>query len=211
MNPWAKGLFLLNKTLDKGVSTLNNFLETKVFNNEKNDAIVPYTSMTADLKPQFVSSFSGLNLLHIDVTIPTANLSGVTGNNIVHDKILELLKQNFKLSTSNFTLDGLPEYNALTYNLFPLIPNVVNRQQNNLLNDDNIKMFVDPNSFTANITSGSEVSYNIYQENIDDIVISYDFPGIEDSYLQEKNSNLAYKNTFTFTPPKEFFGNCIRF
>ena len=205
MNKWVKGLFFLNKVLDKGVSFFNNFLEQKVFNGEKNDAIVPYTSMTADLNSKYVSSFTGLNLLHIDATLPTANVSGVTGNELVHDKIIELLKQNFKSNTSNFTLDGLPDYNPLTYNLFPELPKASSKQSGSKA-DENLKMVIDPNSFTANITSGSEVTFNIYQENLDDILISYDYPDMEDSFLQEKSSNLVYKNSFTFTVPKEFFG-----
>jgi Secretion system C-terminal sorting domain len=56
------------------------------------------------------------------------------------------------------------------------------------------------------MTSGSDVTFNIYQENIDDILISYDYPDMGDGFLQEKTTGLQFKNTFTFKVPQEFFG-----
>jgi hypothetical protein len=205
LNPWLKALFLLNKGLDKGVKGLNDFLKEKVFNGETNDMIVPNSSMTADLESQYVSPLTGLNICHID-TQDILNSSGVTANPIVHERIFDLLKQNFKSPTSNFTLDGIKNYKPLSYNnFFPELKKVTSKQSKLKINEDK-KLVIDPNSFTANMTSGSDVTFNIYQENIDDILISYDYPDMEDGFLQEKTTGLQFKNTFTFKVPEEFFG-----
>lgn len=65
---------------------------------------------------------------------------------------------------------------------------------------------IDPTSFTGDKASGSTISFNIVQQNIDKINLTYDL-GTGMSFLETRVAPLAQSNNFTFPIPKDFIGN----
>ncbi|WP_310557422.1 hypothetical protein, partial [Flavobacterium sp.] len=170
---------------------------------ETNDLIVPKSSMEAGLDSRFVSNIVGQNIGHIaDVDI-LGNSSGVTTNPEVQNRIFELLKQNFKSSTTNFTIGGFnpPE---LTYNFLPNLNFGYINRNNNDTNDKSL--VINPTSLTGTINPGNVITFDVIQQNLDKIIISYDYSGSDNVYIFKKVGNLTTTNTFTFTIPQEFIG-----
>lgn len=186
--------------LDQGVNSLSDFVKY-LYGNETNDLVVPGSSMKAGLASQYVSTLPGENIAHSNIAINP----GVTESVPVHDRILELLKQNPTAPNSNFTLNGLNPP-ALTYNFFPNLPAApLNRE--NAMDNLNKKILINPESFPSVMASGDVVNFKVYQENIDKIMIAYQYEGIEDIFICRKVAGLSFENTFTFTIPQEFIGN----
>lgn len=94
----------------------------------------------------------------------------------------------------------------MTYNFLPNLPPASSNRQNV---NDNIdkKIVINPESFPTVMTSGDAVTFKVYQENLDKIMITYQYPGIEDVFVYRKVSGLAFENTFAFTIPQEFLEN----
>jgi hypothetical protein len=182
--------------LDQGVQSLSDFVKY-LYGNETNDVVVPSSSMKAGLNPQYISTLPGENIAHSNITINP----GVTESIPVHDRIYSLLKQNPNSSSSNFTKNGVNPP-ALTYNFLPNLPPAPPSSQDNV----DKKIVINPESFPAVMASGDAVTFKVYQENLDKIMITYQYPGIEDIFVYRKTTGLAFENTFAFTIPQEFFG-----
>jgi Palmitoyl protein thioesterase/Secretion system C-terminal sorting domain len=198
--------------LTDGVKFGSDFIKKDIFNNETNDFIVPNTSMKAGLDDKYVSPFTGINMSHSKLKIVGNNIikldtDFVVGNPMVCDRLFELLKQNFKNTDSNFTFGGITN-NPLTYNLFP---NFKGLSANRISNSSNIsntvsKIFIDSKSIKLDLISGETTTFDVYQENIDQITMTYQYSGIEDVYMAEKNETLGFKNSFAIDVPKETIG-----
>lgn len=185
--------------LDQGVQSLSDFVKY-LYGNNTNDVVVPTPSMKAGLGPQYVSTLPGENIAHSNITINP----GVTESVPVHDRIYALLKQNPNSSSSNFTKNGVNPP-PMTYNFLPNLSPAPPSIQNTADNVDK-KIVINPESFPAVMNSGDAVTFKVYQENLDKIMITYQYPGIEDVFVYRKVSGLAFENTFAFTIPQEFFG-----
>ncbi|MGH2664267.1 T9SS type A sorting domain-containing protein [Flavobacterium sp.] len=185
--------------LDQGVQSLSDFVKY-LYGNQTNDVVVPSSSMKAGLNSQFISTLSGENIAHSNITINP----GVTESIPVHDRIYTLLKQNPNASNSNFTKNGVTPP-ALTYNFLPNLPPASSNRLDAADNSDK-KIVINPESFPTLMNSGDAVTFKVYQENLDKIMIAYQYPGIEDIFLCRKVTGLAFENNFTFNIPQEFFG-----
>lgn len=186
--------------MDDGVQGASDFVKY-LYNGETNDAIVPNSSMRAGLNEPYVSPFTGENIAHID-TGNFANSSGVTVNLGVKETVYSFLK--LKHNNNRFTTSGLTPP-ALTYNLFPGFAGLQNRETRR--DTPAGKIVIDPNSFTAALTSGNTVSFKVYQEQLDKMIITLEYPNDpENVSVLTKSTGLALRNEFTFTIPAESFG-----
>ena len=201
--------FVLNKVPGK-----TDEVVSLVFNGETGDLIVPTSSMRAGLAPQYMSTFADDNIAHIDLDfVPDAwKYAGVTNSRSVDTRIFELLKQNVHDSgTSNFTKDGYNppalEYSFLKDESFQISsPKLAQKKQNNSTSAS--KIYVDPLSFPENIRIDDEITFDVYQENIDRIMVTYD-EFTSEVMLYEEIEGPEFKNEFTFKIPEELYGKMM--
>jgi hypothetical protein len=207
----VEGIVIVSK--DVLPPTIDGFMEY-VFNGEANDFVVPESSMKANLDSKYISTFPDDNIMHVDLLgieepLKGTNWSGVLNNTKVNEKLFELLKQDFNSSTTNFTKNGISKYTELPYNFLPgFIGFSSNKSSKKLLkNEEKVgKILIDPESFSSNMYPGETVSFDIYQENLDEIVVTHDYPYLNDMVIGEKTSGLSFKNTLFFDIPEEFVG-----
>ncbi|MFC7773877.1 T9SS type A sorting domain-containing protein [Flavobacterium sp. GCM10027622] len=186
--------------MDDGVQGASDFVRY-LYNGETNDAIVPNSSMRTGLNEPYVSPFTGENIAHID-TGGIANSSGVTVNLGVKESVYSYLK--LKHNNNRFTTGGIAPP-ALTYNLFPGFAGLPNRPSQRTVTPG--KIVIDPNSFSAPLTSGSTVTFKVYQEDLDKMIITLEYPNdSENVAVLTKSTGLALRNEFTFTIPSESLG-----
>jgi Secretion system C-terminal sorting domain/Palmitoyl protein thioesterase len=193
--------FALN-TLPQGADAFLNYIY-----NGPSDAIVPRASMRANLADQFVSTFDGQNVCHVD-TGNFLNSSGVTTNAEIQGSIFLKLKQKFNLqnSNTNFTKEGITAPLGLNYTFLAGFQGQTLRQANNTVN--NSKVLIHPNSFIPELKSGVNTTFDVYQENVDKIMIEITSNKDENNtFFYEREVNLEFKNTFTFQVPANIFGN----
>jgi hypothetical protein len=187
--------------------SVDDFLST-VYNGPS-DGIVPRASMRAGLEDKFVSSFSNLNVCHVD-TKNLGNSSGVTANLEIQASVFNKFKQNFDDDVnSNFTKNGIQNPPSLSYTfLAGFQGQSLNRVAENAPNILNSKIVINPNSFSPNLSTGLLSTFDVYQENVDNIVVYINSKKDEaNGYYLEKSSNIEFRNTFTFNVPNEIFGN----
>lgn len=65
---------------------------------------------------------------------------------------------------------------------------------------------INPNSFTGDKTSGNTISFDIIQQNIDEIDLTYELLGTDSASFETRVAPLAQSNSFTFPIPKDFIG-----
>ncbi|MBF02139.1 MAG: hypothetical protein CMP76_02465 [Flavobacterium sp.] len=171
-----------------------------------NDFVVPRPSMRANLDDQFVSAFPGYNIAHSTLEEKLENPENVViFSSAVHSEVFEKLKQNFDDSNSNFTKQGIPSYQGLNYTFLAGFQGQTNRQSENLTN--NSKIVIHPNSFSSALLSGTTVTFDVYQEDIDNIIMEINSKKKSDiSFFLQKNDNLLFQNTFTFEIPTDLDG-----
>ncbi|WP_310555575.1 hypothetical protein, partial [Flavobacterium sp.] len=193
--------FALN-TLPQGADAFMSYIY-----NGPSDAIVPRASMRANLADQFVSTFDGQNVCHVD-TGSFLNSSGVTTNAEIQGSIFLKLKQKFNLqnSNTNFTKEGITAPLGLNYTFLAGFQGQTLRQANNTVN--NSKVLIHPNSFIPELKSGVNTTFDVYQENVDKIMIEITSNKDEDNtFYYEREVNLEFKNNFSFQVPANIFGN----
>ncbi|PQL93040.1 DUF7379 domain-containing protein, partial [Apibacter adventoris] len=195
-----------------------NVLEN-LYDNQSNDYVVPTSSMNAGLSEKYTSEFP--DLMHIE--FPTFKIEGITKSLEIQNEIIELLKQDVRSESGSFSQNIQPKeikYNFLSD--FKLDENKKNES----------KLAINPKSFISNslnLSPGDKVSFDVYQENIDQMLIAIQYPGVEGIYSFARNKivneaekpildpdslsnkKLELKNTFTFEipegylPSKDFF------
>ncbi|MEQ1546405.1 hypothetical protein [Methyloglobulus sp.] len=65
---------------------------------------------------------------------------------------------------------------------------------------------INPNSFTGDKTSGNTISFDIIQQNIDKINLTYELLGTDLASFETRVAPLSQSNSFTFPIPKDFIG-----
>ena len=180
---------------------LNNLLST--IYNGPNDGIVPVESMRAGLtNPLHISSFVGQQIAHI-YTEGFPNTSGVTENSEVQGTVFGKLKEKLNAVNGSFSNNGINPTN-LTYNFLPSFTGLSARESQVVITK---KIVIDPNSFDQPLAENQMSTFKIYQENLDQIFVVIDFENDKTySYTLEKNSNLTFANTFSFTTPLGNYG-----
>jgi hypothetical protein len=202
-SPWIRFVYELWKSLANQLPmSLDQFI-THLYNGETSDAVVPNSSMKAGLSSQFISTFPGENILHISGIDGIGSASGVTTTPSVHNRIFELLKQDFKSSSSNFTRNGINP-SALTYNFVPTLNNgYANRSQTAF----NGGFAIDLNSFNGNMEPGGTINFNVLQANVNKLNVIYECLGTNMTFLSNRIAPLTESNNFVFTIPHNFIGN----
>ncbi|MFM9988299.1 T9SS type A sorting domain-containing protein [Flavobacterium sp.] len=202
-SPWIKSMYLLwDSLVNQLPSSLDQFI-THLYDGETSDAVVPNRSMKAGLSSQYISTFPGENILHISGIDGVGSASGVTTTPSVHNRIFELLKQDFKSTNSNFTRDGIIP-TPLRYNF---LPNLSNGYSNKSTTTFNGGFAIDPNSFTGDMLSGGTISYNVLQVNVNKLNVVYDCLGTNMTFLTNRIGPLPESNNFVFTIPQNFVGS----
>jgi hypothetical protein len=189
----------LRNQLPAGVNSFGAFI-TNLYDGETSDVVVPSRSMKAGLDPQYVSTFSGENIAHVD-TGGALGTSGVTINSGVQTRIFELLKQDFKSSQSNFTRNGI--------NHVPLSYTFLSNLSNGYANKTAAftgGFAIDTNSFTGDMTSGSAINFNVIQVGVEEFDVVYECLGTNMVFMTSRNAPLSTSNNFTFTIPQNFMG-----
>lgn len=202
-----KGFYLMYRSLRNqlppSVNSLGSFI-INLYNGETSDGVVSDSSMKAGLGSQYVSTFSGENIAHVD----TGNIlgtSGVTINPGVHARIFDLLKQDFKSSQSNFTRNGINP-TSLTYNF---LSNLNNGSVNKISNQKSTLVggfAIDPNSFTGDLIAGGTINFNVIQVSVDELTVVYECLGTNMTFIVDRPSPLTESNNFVFTIPQNFIG-----
>ncbi|TGD59080.1 T9SS type A sorting domain-containing protein [Flavobacterium humi] len=183
---------------DVAAPGIQNFLNY-VYNGPS-DAIVPDASMKAGLSSQYVSAFSNLNVCHVD-TGNIGNSVGVTQSPEIQASIFEKFKEKFNNPSSTFSTQGVNPP-KLEYKFLQGIALSTTR-----LDPVNSKIVINPNSFTPALTSGADVTFNVYQENVDRILILISYKNdAESDYMIRKSTGLQFNNTFAFTVPADLYG-----
>jgi len=204
LSPLFKGYLVLYNAFIFGTNTLPNSvnaLTNYLYDGEKNDFIVPLTSMQGGLGGTRYNTHFGpsYNYPHINLEpLGTA----VTEAEPVLDKVLELFRSNVndESTAGFFTQTGIPpiklRYHFLTNltaarNSEPFISKIlINR---------------DPAIFD-NITEGDVLNYNIYKEEVDRIMVTYESVNDANSFSYEVKDNLAFANAFSYTIPAGYSG-----
>ncbi|PQL91961.1 T9SS type A sorting domain-containing protein [Apibacter adventoris] len=165
-----------------------------LYDNESNDYVVPTSSMTAGLSGKYTSEFP--DLMHIE--LPTFKIKGITKSLEIQNEIIELLKQDVRSESGSFSQNIQPK--EIKYNFLSNLKLDVNNSESRLA--------INPKSFISNslnLSPGDKVSFDVYQENIDQMLITIQYLGLEGIYsFSISNNNLEFKNTFTFEIPKGF-------
>lgn len=188
--------YLLEDALTPGIQNFLNYIY-----NGPSDAIVPDASMKAGLPSQYVSTFSNLNVCHVD-TKDIGNSVGVTMSPIIQSSIFEKFKEKFNSPTSTFYTEGITS-TKLNYTF--LQNSGLSTTSRDEVSDS--KIVINPNSFTPALSSGVTVNFNVYQENVDRILIFINYKNDPDSnYMLRKVSDIQFNNTFTFNVPADLFG-----
>ncbi|MDR2122908.1 MAG: T9SS type A sorting domain-containing protein, partial [Flavobacteriaceae bacterium] len=209
---------LIKEALPRGVDSFMEYIfkSNDKDKGEKNDFIVPQSSMQAGLGEKYISRFSGKNIMHTDPSFSKienfilkdligVKVSGVMGDSQVHDKIGSLLRQNPNSNTSNFTTKLSPP--ELTYNFLSGFSGFANKSAS--FSDLKGKLFINPDSFTE-LTSGKQTTFDVYQEDLDEMIVACEFPDLDIMYLETRDKGeLAYKNSYTVEIPEEAFGKVI--
>lgn len=187
----------------------NNYFQNGVgsaiealFNGETSDFVVPLTSMQGGLADtNYNTNFdSGYNIDHTGL-IGT----GVTKATVVHDTILHLLRSNIHdTQNSLFTKNGL-NHSKLTYNfLHDVLTSASQRNNDEFLSK--ILINRDPAIFD-NLSEGDVLTFNVLQEDVDKIMVTYDSEGDSNNFTYEMRSqNLNFENQFTYTIPEGYSG-----
>lgn len=202
---WLGALEAVLYTVDKLPKGLDNCLKY-IHGGEKNDLIVPESSMRAGLKGDNISTFPGENILHIDpgISDKVLNMSGVMVNEKVHEKIFELLKEDPQRS-KYFTTAGLNPP-SLTYKVLPNFKGIINLEKEKDNNEDisNKRIVIDPAS-VKRVPNSASISFDVYQENIDHMAVICEYESTEIANYSQENTNQR-KNTFTIDVPDDFLG-----
>jgi len=198
--------FLLMKTNNYFPNGINSITE-KLYHGESNDLIVPLISMQGGLGgTRFNSNFPpdfGIN--HTGILGAIA----VQKSPDVHLRIKNLLKSNVYDQTENgqFTMEGIPysEDNERTYNFLSDVLNPSYRSSDVLFNSrvliNRVPIIFD------NKTEGDVLNFNIYQDNVDRIMVTYEGGNDSDNFGYEiKTQNLAFENPFTYSIPEGYSG-----
>lgn len=199
-----KKLFLVmkmatNNYFPNGLSSVTE----KIYNGETNDFVVPLISMQGGLGgTPYNTNFDPSNNIDHSGALGIS----VTKAPIVHDKILSLIKSNIHDSENSlFTKQGL-NHSKRTYTFLNDVLDSANTQRNNNQFTSKILINRDPSIFD-NVTEGDILTFNVYQEDVDEIMITYESKSNPDNFEYEMRSqNLNFENQFTYTIPEGFNG-----
>ncbi len=194
-------LFFAGLILD-GVPQGVNSVLGELYDGEPNDFIVPKSSMTGGL-----SSPHNTNYLSTQGNFDHTGMfgNGIAKSDAVLSDIYVLLTRDVN-DENYFTKNGLirnikPVYNFLTNDL----ESVIQRAENNTVTSK-ILINRDPVVFDNRI-EGDELTFNVYQEDVDRIMITYEWENdLENFGYEIKSENLAFENPFTYTIPQGYNG-----
>ncbi len=201
----AKFALIVKKMLPNAMSEGLRSVTQALFNGEPNDFIVPLTSMQGGLGGTRYNTPFGLsdNLDHTGMF-----REGVAKATVVHDRILQLLKSNVYDETNNgfFTQTGLVHpQGGLTYNFLATVLDPA-LQRRNVPFDSKILINRDPAIFD-NVVEGDIVNFNVYQENVDSIMVTYESENDSENFTYTtKSQNLVFENPFSYTIPEGYSG-----
>lgn len=175
------------------------------------DFIVPLSSMEAGLDKKYISNFPGENIMHINITSNAIapNMAGVASSPLVHNKLLNLVKENVNSKSSSFTKNSLNPPHLPYLFLAGWFGDVTN----NIKTEEEVtsKIFInkDPEVFNNSIAEGSKLDFNIYTENLDKIMVSYENMNSKDSVVYAIRKPIKFENRFIYTVPKGHNGRTI--
>ena len=171
----------------------------------KNDFIVPLVSMQAGLgNTKYNTHFPStaeINIPHINLPLSPA----VTEKDTVLKVAFDLLKINVHDDTlpRAFKKTGLDRH-ELDYNFMPFLANASRNTED--ISASKILINRDPAIFD-NVVEGDVLNYNVYVDNIDELIISYESEGNNFIVNLETRDNLSFENSFSYTIPAEYHGD----
>ena len=184
-------------TLPNSINALTNYL----YDGEKNDFIVPLTSMQGGLGGTRYNTHFGpsYNFAHINLEpLSTA----VTEATPVLDEVLSLLKSNVydETGAGKFTQNGIP---PIKLNYAFLTGLAAARMDTPFISK--ILINRDPAIFDNRI-EGDILNFNVYQEDVDRIMVTYENVNDSNNFTYEIKDNLNFANAFSYTIPAGYSG-----
>jgi len=197
------------------IKSLDEFNEKLL--NDKNDFIVPLSSMNANLvNTSFNTHFIGIT----HSTFPT--VEGITEDSRVAKKLDELLVGNVYDQTNNgkFTQRGIPNPEKLTYDIFSNLPrpspNIVlarninkerfskkvSRSQKSSELTSKIIINRNPEVFD-NLVEGDTLNFKVYSENVDKIILVYEGESKDDFVSSVAILNPAFEVNVKYVLPED--------
>ena len=185
-----------------GVPQSINSITSELFNGEPNDFIVPKSSMTGGL--------TGTQNTNYESDNGNYDHTGMFGHGIA--KSDAVLSDIFVLLTRNvndemyFSKSGLIRTVKPTYNFLATILDPALQRRNVSTFTSKILINRDPAIFD-NRVEGDVLNFNVYQEDVDRIMLTYESENDKDNIdVEIKSDNLSFENPFTYTIPEGYGG-----
>jgi len=198
---WIKAMVVLYKVFaftTNAPSSLNE-LTSSIYNGESNDFVVALSSQKAGLSDSQTTNFTGV--AHSDIVIA----GGITDYYAAHSFVSFLLRANVHDDTTagNFSQTGIVPQ-ELTYSFLSDFTGGDAGRNTNILTS---KVFInkDPMVFD-NTVAGGTISYSIYSENVDQIMVVYENDNFRTDSSFENRIDAVQDNSFSFTIPEGYSG-----
>jgi len=196
--------FLLKAAVLIGPTDNVNSLTENLYNGP-NDFIVPLASMQASLGGTNYNTHYDTtdNFAHIDLS-PFS--TGILETEVVHNRLLELIKSKVydESSNGNFTQNSITN-EPQTYNFLSTLPPAPTTARDVTPITSKILINRDPAIFD-NVIEGATLTYNIYVEDVDKIMVTYESGDSSNVFTAEVRENLNFENSFSYTILPEYAG-----